>query len=370
MPTAHNQLPRGGLRGVFDFLHEHRARGLSLAAATVVETAGATYRKPGATMLITAGGTWHGLLSGGCLEGDLAHHAESVLAGDPARVIDYDLEAMTDAVFGFGLGCDGSVRILLERLGPENDWDPLTTLARHASQRRSGCIRRIITSTDPALPVGAWQIMVDSGEKRGDSRLEALCAGSNQTGTPRTVTTESGSSASILTLPIPRMLRLVLLGAAPDAAPVIQVAQTLGWFVTAVDHRAGFVQAQAAMADEALHVPADAVLPRRLLAAADAVVIMSHNLEADARYLMAAVDSASTYIGLLGPSARREALLASANVSASDRSRIFAPVGLDLGGEGPEAIALAVLAEIHQVLHARSGGHRDARSDHLATTTR
>ncbi|HSN69885.1 MAG TPA: XdhC family protein, partial [Steroidobacteraceae bacterium] len=119
MTSSDIKLKRGGLRGLLDFLSDQRARGLSLAVATVVETQGATYRKSGASMLIASDGTWRGLLSGGCLEGDLAHHAQEIIRSGGARVIEYDLEAMTDAVFGFGLGCEGSVRIVLEGLGPD-----------------------------------------------------------------------------------------------------------------------------------------------------------------------------------------------------------------------------------------------------------
>ena len=358
-PTS-NVIQRGGLRGLLDFLHEQRARGLSLAMATVVETCGATYRKAGAAMLIAADGRWRGLLSGGCLEGDLAHHAGDVIRGAGARVVEYDLEAMTDAVFGFGLGCEGSVRVLLEGIGPENDWEPLASLGRLAMQGVRGCHLRVVDSTVAEWPVGTWCTTDETGSILGTAGLTELAGPAPLTGVGEYRVKEG--RLRLLATAIPRVPRLVVLGAAPDAKPVVHLAAALGWRITVVDHRPAFADSGALPgADQVLLTAGDDLPFATRLDAADAVIIMSHNLEADARYLRAALAAPVGYIGLLGPVARRNRLLEMAGAAPTDRGRVYGPVGLDLGGEGPEAVALAIIAEIQMVLAQRTGAHRDPR---------
>src|SRR6266403_4294955 len=107
-----------------------RAAGRTVALGLLVDTAGSTYRKPGALMLIAADGDYSGLLSGGCLEGDLREHARSVIETGEPRIVSYDMSGPDDLLWGLGLGCEGAMQILLLRVGPDHDWQPLTHLAR------------------------------------------------------------------------------------------------------------------------------------------------------------------------------------------------------------------------------------------------
>src|SRR5690349_14731549 len=99
-----------------------------LVLCTVIRTGGSTYAKPGAQMLIAADGEYAGLLSGGCLEGDLREHARTVAATGQARIVSYDLRSNNDQLFGLGAGCEGAMDILLSRVAPEQDWQPLTAM--------------------------------------------------------------------------------------------------------------------------------------------------------------------------------------------------------------------------------------------------
>ena len=111
-----------------------RNAGRALALAVVVHTQGSTYRKPGALMLIAADGEYAGLLSGGCLESDLHEHALQVVASGKAKLITYDTGGSDDLLWGLGVGCEGSMQILLLRVGAENDWQPLALFV--GAQRR------------------------------------------------------------------------------------------------------------------------------------------------------------------------------------------------------------------------------------------
>jgi xanthine/CO dehydrogenase XdhC/CoxF family maturation factor len=160
-----------------------------------------------------------------------------------------------------------------------------------------------------------------------------------------------------------RVPALLLCGAGPDAEPVVRMASQVGWQVAVVDHRPAYVEA-ARFQDAVRVATVDAAVPGALVAldGFDAAVVMSHNLVADGRYLAALAVSSIPYVGLLGPAARRERLYAELGPLAEAlRPRLRAPVGLDLGGASPEAIALSIVAELQASLHGRSGTPFSAR---------
>ena len=171
--------------------------------------------------------------------------------------------------------------------------------------------------------------------------------------------------------------RLLILGAGPDATPVVEIASLLGWRVTVGDHRPAYVTRERFAEGVAL-VGLD---PPRLLAEIsladfDAAVVMSHNLESDARYLRVLAASSMPYIGLLGPAARRRRLLADLGAAAGQLGdRLYGPVGLDIGARTPEAIAVAIVAEIQAFFAGRQGapfraGVRNTAADGAGESSR
>ena len=328
-----------------------RAAGNALAVGLLVHTAGSTYRKPGALMLIAGNGEYSGLLSGGCLEGDLRDHARSVIETGKPRIIKYDMRGPDDLIWGLGLGCEGAMDILLFRVGPEHDWQPLTHLAKSLATHSRTAVAIVVESSDPELPVGTFTLPHDASPP-----LRDLLAGAARTGK---VDWLESPAAKIFALPLSLPPKLLLLGAGPDAAPVVDLATRLGWKVTVIDHRAAYAQAD--------HFPtAEKVIqarPTELQAAADlehfcAAVVMSHHLPSDLEYLRSLASSRIPYVGLLGPAVRRDKLLGDLGASAESlRPRLHAPVGLVLGGRTPESIALAIVSEIHAFVHVGSLRH-------------
>lgn len=346
----------GGLRSLFTFFHEHRSSGSPLVLATVVATAGTTYRKRGAQMLIRNDHQWHGLLSGGCLEGDLAAHATEIFAGGQARIIDYALSAMTDAVWGFGLGCDGSVRILLQRLDAANAWEPYASIVEAVERGASGRLVLLCSSTNPAAPVGLWSLNRDELPATGPlaSLLLSLPSGLAAQAAEQADIVVAGQTYECVGFPLPHLPRLIILGGGPDAVPLTQFAAQMGWHVVVADHRPAYADPQRfPYADRVLLAPGQVLPPELDLSGADAIVIMSHNLAADERYVAVAAQSRAPYIGLLGPAARKAKLLSTLPAESRTDARFRGPVGLDLGGEGPESIALSIVAEIQAVVHGR-----------------
>jgi xanthine dehydrogenase accessory factor len=365
----------GPLLPLFD---RERAAGNALAAGILVHTAGSTYRKPGALMLIAANGDYSGLLSGGCLEGDLRQHAHSVIETGEPRIVSYDLFGPDDLLWGLGLGCEGAMRILLIRAGPDRDWQPLTQLARSLKSRTPTAVGIVLESGWPELPIGAVALPEGasstltfpatlSEQARGTltgPKVQMALAEAARSRRPGWVESNS-PSWKLFALPLSLPPQLLVLGAGPDAAPIVDFAARVNWKVTVVDHRPAY-------ADPSHFPSAERVVlarPEELASAVglanessdrgpgdeqfSAAVVMSHHLPSDLSYLSALSETTIPYVGLLGPAPRREKLLGDlGNERARKlRSRLHAPVGLALGGRSPESIALSIVAEIHAFLH-------------------
>jgi len=300
-----------------------------LVLATVVRTGGSTYAKPGAQMLIASDGEYAGLLSGGCLEGDLREHARDVAATGKGRIVSYDLRSSTDQLFGLGAGCEGAMDILLSRVSAPEAWQPLADMAESFRNAQSRDFAFVIASSDPAYPLGS--------------------------SLPARVQAPSGVELFVATVAPPP--HLLLLGGGPDARPVATLAAFLGWRITVVDHRAAYLGPERFPANSRLlEVAAADVTGTITLADFSAAIVMSHHLDADLHYLRALAASSVPYVGLLGPAARREHLLESLGGDATRlQGRLRAPVGLDIGGRTPESIALSIVSEVHAALTGHTG---------------
>ena len=334
-----------------------------LVLATVIRTGGSTYAKPGAQMLIARNGEYAGLLSGGCLEGDLREHARTVLESGAARIVSYDLRSKDDQLFGLGAGCEGAMDILLTRHGPEDgDWQPLDSMDR--AFRRGWALRLgFVTATGRAdLPLGSS--FPADGELpefvRGESRIGGLLGALHEAAlqTPDNGTRRvEALGIELFVACIAPPPRILLLGGGPDVRPVATLADFLGWKVTVVDHRAAYLDAARFPATATLvETPAAEVAGAIRIDDFDAAIVMSHHLESDLQYLRALASSRVPYVGLLGPAARREKLLGDLGAQAGAlRDRLRAPVGLDIGGRTPEAIALSIVGEVQATLSGRGG---------------
>jgi xanthine dehydrogenase accessory factor len=333
-----------------------RSAGNALALGIMVHTEGSTYRKPGALVLIAHDARYAGLLSGGCLEGDLAAHARRVIDTGAARLVRYDLRGEDDLLWGLGVGCEGAMQILLLRVGPESAWQPLAHLAAALQSHSAAAFGVVIDSSREDVPLGALvlpeETLVTAAALRTAEVRAALAACSTRGEVGRLAAPAGDWTLFLAPLALPA--RILLLGAGPDAAPVVDFASRLGWRVTLVDHRPAYaVPSHFPGAERVLPVPAAERLTETLdLAPFDAVVVMSHHLGSDLEYLRALARTRIPYIGLLGPVARRERLLESLGADAQAlRARLHAPVGLALGGRTPESVALAIVGQIHAFLH-------------------
>lgn len=338
-----------------------RAAGRALALGLLVHTAGSTYRKAGALILIAANGDYAGLLSGGCLEGDLRDHARGVIESGQARLVSYDTRGPDDLIWGLGLGCEGAMRVLLFRVGPELQWQPLAFLADHHATDTPTAVAIVAESSDPQVPLGTMALPEPSAAGARSPAAQAILGGvqvqSALAGAARSARAGWLDGVSprwrVFVLPLSLPPTLLLLGAGPDAAPVVELAARQSWKVTVVDHRPAYaVPGHFPGAERVILSRPDDLASATNLARFRAAVVMSHHLPSDLAYLRGLAATDIPYIGLLGPAMRRERLLSDLGAQADSlRARLHAPVGLALGGRTPESIALSIVAEIHAFVH-------------------
>ena len=347
------------LRDIVAAFQRLRESGEKGVLASAVHTEGSTYRRRGARVLVLPDDRMIGLISGGCLEGDLLEHARSVRDSGKPRIVRYDMRPEDDIVWGLGLGCAGLVDVLLERVGAEAA-GPLDLIAECLRERRPGVVA---TALGGEAALGTrWILHPDgrfSGPSDGAGRIERAARQAAAEERDQVLAVEAGKTLIEVVRPAPRLL---LFGAGPDAVPVLRIASELGWEVVVVDwrpahaRRESFREASAVVLCEAErvgeHVEVDAT---------SVAVVMTHHYLHDRSLLRFLLPSPARFIGILGPRRRTEALLGELreeglSLTGEQLERVHGPAGLDIGAESPEEIALALVAEIQAALAGRSGG--------------
>ncbi|MGH8549836.1 MAG: XdhC family protein [Methylococcales bacterium] len=321
--------------------------------ASVVRVRGSTYRRPGARALFMAGGEIIGLIGGGCLETDLLLQAEKVRDTGQPHLIGYDSTSNDDIVWGLGLGCNGRVDVLLEAVGAENS-GPLDFIARCLNERIPGLLATVIQCENPLRLASRYMLETDGKAWQSanwDTSLDLSVHADEIAASPKPRVIAS-DSMEILVEAIDPPLRLVVAGAGPDAVPLVAIAASLGWCVEVFDHRETFARRERFPGANSVSVTPVAEIART--ARTDrrtAVVIMTHHFLNDRELLQGFLESKVAYCGVLGPKTRLERLLDSLTHDGcvpqpEPLRKLKGPVGLDLGAETPEEIALSIVAEI------------------------
>lgn len=332
-------------------------QGKSLVLAIVFETEGSTYSKAGAQMLITEDGDFQGMLSGGCLEGDLAERARAVLQTGTPQAVTYDLGQNDEELWGLGVGCDGLMRIFLQPLLAESGYEPFATMVKALGGDNDQVAATVIESGTTKLPAGATMVTVNGSITYCDVADEYVQEISENIGVTllarqssyRSILAGDKSVAVLFSLLTPPPAILVL-GAGLDAGPVVRFARELGWRVTVQDHRPAYIESGKFIdAEQVICVPVAELAATIDLDRFAGIVVMSHHLTSDREYLKQLAKSKVGYIGLLGPADRRKRLLEELGDHADTlQGRLHGPAGLDIGGRGPASIALSIIAEMHR----------------------
>jgi xanthine dehydrogenase accessory factor len=357
------------LTDVLSAIESLSARGEKLAVATIVAVKGSTYRRPGARLLVPEEGELIGNLSGGCLEGDVVDVARIVIREGAARIASWDLTADDDEVWGLGLGCNGAIEVFVE---PAEKFAEVAGALRMALEEEQPiAVVTVLESDVPGVEQGDRLLVRPDGSTQGPLGDEALHANAREAALEefelerseiRAISASAGQVRAFIEVLEPP-LRLLVCGAGHDAAPVVRAAAALGWAPIVVDDRPAFLTRQRfpeAARFVALERP-DLVATSAPIDARTHAIVMTHNFLRDKDYLRALLASPARFIAMLGPAARTQRILLELRaegleVGEADLERIHGPAGLDLGAEGPEEIAAAIVAEIVATKRGREGG--------------
>ena len=320
-----------------------RSRGERIALATVVSVRGSSYRRPGARLLVPEDGSPIGLISGGCLEEEAARLAREALVLDAPLLVTIDHSAEGDELWGSGLGCRGVIKLLAEPPSMAHE-----TLDALVAARREGRASYLLTGLD--------------GERRQLTATEADALGERAAlavahGRPTLL------GESVLD-PILPPLHVVVCGAGPDAGPLVAAAMRQGWRVDVADPRRSFLRPERFPGARLVDAEPGDVGVATDAGEWTAAVVMSHDLMRDAAFVEGLVRRGLAYLGVLGPRDRTERLLSelAEPPTEADLRVLHAPAGLDIGADGAEQVATAIVAEILAVVHGRAGGRLRERS--------
>jgi xanthine dehydrogenase accessory factor len=356
------------------------------ALATVVKVRGSSYRSPGARMLITDDGKWIGSISGGCLEGDALRKARQVMIDNKPMTVTYDTREESNQNLGIGLGCNGVIDVLIEPINISEENNPISLFERFISTKEPLTLATIFNATSG---VGEKIIARATGEIRNyfsnvvlsnvvkNDLLELFNTKKSEA---KTFTTPDGEAEVFMELVQPSV-SLIIFGGGFDARPVSQLAKTLGWDVQVTDECVAHIAPLFFPTADKLSLCHRDFIDRDFeITPFTACVLMSHNYDYDRDVLKKLIKTETPYIGILGPRKRFDKMLVEFSAQGlplqdEDIHRIHSPIGLDIGAETPDEIAVSIIAEIQGKFVNRSGGflkyrnapihHRDTQSDQV-----
>ena len=358
--------------------------GKKSALAAVVHLNGSSYRRPGARMMVTDDGQLTGAISGGCLEGDTLRKALLVLAQQKSKLVTYDTSDEDDATIGIQLGCAGVIQVLFEPIDPNDHNNPIQLLRKALALRQKSVLVTLFSLDDKKNEQpGTCVLKEENGNISGTipyPDLEKVIledvqeAMQQQLSSFKNYVSKNSSVTAFIEFLQPSV-SLVVVGAGNDAIPLTQIADTLGWEVRVVDGRSTHAKPQRFIsACQVLVSKPEKVLDQIPIDGQTVFVMMTHNYNYDLAMLKVLLLRKVTYIGMLGPKKKLDRMLdelrdEGIELSKEQLDTIYGPVGLEIGAENAEEIALSIIAEIKAVLSGKPGGSLRQKQDVIHSRT-
>lgn len=344
--------------------------GKQTALATVVHVEGSSYRRPGARMLVTEDGELTGAISGGCLEGDALKKALLAISQQKNKLVTYNTLDEDDHSIGIQLGCNGIVYILFEPVDAVKENNPIALLEKTMAQTKPSVLVTLFSLDNPSGEQKGTCLLATNNSYSGNINNQLLQENiktdiesvfeSNISLIKKYSTGNKESLTGFVEL-IKPPVELIIAGAGNDAFPLVQMANILGWHVTITDGRRTHANEQRFPSAKKIITAKPAETIQQIDITEQTVfVLMSHNYNYDLAMLKELIKEQCSYIGILGPKIKMEKMLGELqkkgmNISNKDKEKIYGPVGLDIGAETAEEIALSIITEIKAVLAKRNG---------------
>lgn len=343
---------------------EANANGLKTALATVVKVEGSSYRQPGARMLVTEDGQLTGAISGGCLEGDALKRAVLAMHQKSNKLITYDTSNPDDVEFGVQLGCNGIVHILFEYIDENRAQNPILLLEKTIENRNASVIATLFSLDKKNHQIGTVASIINKEITLLDSNIiseNELLNFSLQVFEGKQNVIRKVLSNEALFQYIPPQTTLIIAGAGNDVRPLVEIASILGWKIIIADGRATHaLKKRFPKADDVLLARPEEIIDQIEINESSIFVLMTHNYNYDLALLKLIIDKPLKYIGLLGPKTKLDRMIEDMTssgivIGGKELNKLFGPVGLDIGAETSEEIAISIIAEIQAVLNQKKG---------------
>jgi xanthine dehydrogenase accessory factor len=356
------------IKDIIRSFDEAQLQGKQTALATVVHVDGSSYRRPGARMLITDEGQLTGAISGGCLEGDALRKALLVMSQQRSMLVTYDTMDEDDAKFGFSLGCNGIIQVLIEPIKPEEPNNPIELLKAVASRRQKAVLVSLFSMENKKDTQPGTCLLIKENElteRKVPALKEILIKDGKQVLSGkqsifRTYHTETKSITAFIELVEPP-ISLVIMGAGNDVVPVVSMADILGWETTVIDGRPAYAKKERFVSScQVMVAKPENVISQVTIDERTIFLLMTHNYNYDMAMLHQLLLKNVTYIGMLGPKKKLHRILdeleeKGTRFTEQQLASVHSPVGLDIGAETSEEIALSILSEIKAVLSGKQG---------------
>lgn len=345
--------------------------GRNSALVTVVHLEGSSYRRPGARMMVSDDGAMTGAISGGCLEGDALRKALLVLNQQQRKLVTYDTNDEDDASIGVQLGCAGVIQVLMEPINKDDPNNSIELLRKAVAKRQVSVLVTVFSLRNRKGYQHGTCLLVEedgtiSGNLKDDNLREMLLDDvklslREQRSIFKNYTSDQNEITAFIEYINPAV-SLILIGAGNDVIPLVSMADIIGWETTVIDGRPSHAKKERFSSScQVIISKPENVLERISIDQQTVFVLMTHNYNYDFAMLKALVKTKAKYIGMLGPRKKFDRMLddmKSEGIKLSDEelSRIYSPVGLELGAETAEEIALSIMSEIKAVLAAKMGG--------------
>jgi xanthine/CO dehydrogenase XdhC/CoxF family maturation factor len=347
-----------------------RDEGKNTALATVVHVEGSSYRKEGARMLITEDGELTGAISGGCLEGDALRKALFVMQEKKAKLVVYDTSNEDDIEVGYQLGCNGIIQILIEPINNDDLINPISLLKEAITNRGKAIIATVFSLKNNSSQKGTCLLLKKSGTMLETIHNQVLLdkllvdvniALQNNQSSIRKYVYDDNELTAFINILKPQ-ITLVLIGAGNDAIPLVKMGEVVGWKVVVVDGRANYANKKRfsggcqVMVSKAEEIFSSIEIDEQTM-----FVLMTHNYNYDLAVLRQLILLNAKYIGILGSRNKLSRMIEELSAEGIDAnkelSNVYSPVGLNIGAETPEEIALSIMAEVQAVLSGKGGSH-------------
>ncbi len=359
------------MKEIKDIIHSFdkaQKQGKQTALATVVHVDGSSYRRPGARMLITEKGQLTGAISGGCLEGDALRKALLVMSQQRSMLVTYDTMDEDDAILGIGLGCNGIIQVLIEPINTTDPNNPIQFLKTIAERRQKAVLITLFSLNDKKdSQPGTCFLLRENEKAEGNASIlndilvkDGMQVLTNGHSLFRNYITENQNLTAFIEL-IEPAVSLIVIGAGNDVIPLVAMAEIMGWETTVIDGRPAYAKKERfSPSCQVLVSKPEKVLEQIPIDKQTVFLLMTHNYNYDMATLLQLLQRNVVYVGMLGPKKKLERMLGEWNeqgihLTKEQLASVHSPVGLDIGAETSEEIALSILSEIKAVLNGKQG---------------